>query len=92
MSRTAEWRIGSRGGQLWVWVAELGDSELIRNSFSRPDGVEFEFVSHNGLTLWFQRDFPIDKLKIGWTPGESFVRGHSTLAHATVVLPGRLSG
>jgi hypothetical protein len=68
VSRAAEWRIRRRGGQVWIWVAELGDSELIRTSSSRPDGIEFEFLNHNGLMLWFQRDFPIDKLKIGWTP------------------------
>jgi hypothetical protein len=70
VSRVARWRIRRRGGQLWIWGAPVGDSadELTRTSYSRPDSVEFEYVDHDGLILWFQRGFPIDTLTIGWTP------------------------
>jgi hypothetical protein len=69
VSRFAKWKVTRCGGQLWIWAAPVGSaSELIRTSFLRPDGIEFEHVHHDGLVLWFQRNFPIEKLTIGWTP------------------------
>jgi hypothetical protein len=69
VSPAAKWKITRRGGQLWIWAVPIGGaSELIRTSFALPDGVEFDHVHQDDLVLWFQRDFPIDKLKIGWTP------------------------
>jgi hypothetical protein len=34
--------------------------------------IEFEAVETDGLRLWFERDFPINEVTIGWTPVTGF--------------------
>jgi hypothetical protein len=69
VSRVAKSKIRSRGGQLWIWTARIGGAnDLIRTSFSCPEGIEFERLYVDDLILWFQRAFPIERVTIGWTP------------------------
>ena len=68
--------IKRRGGQLWVWETPVGQCGLglIRTASSAPSGIEIEFeaVVIDGLRLWFERDFPIREVTIGWTPETGF--------------------
>ncbi len=70
----AKWQIKRRGGQLWIWETPVGESGLglIRTGSSAPFGIEFEAVDISGLRLWFERDFPIEEVTIGWTPVTGF--------------------
>jgi hypothetical protein len=69
VSRAARLTISRRGGQLWIWTVPIGGAnDLIRTSFSAPDGIEFEHVYVDNLVVWFQRTFPLDEVTISWEP------------------------